>query len=312
MLENFDGFNILFWAISIIVFCILVIYFYKSKTSAPKKDKKMDLEEIFEKIDAAGYNYDPYQDIFYTKIDAWQREMGYSRLYDEAAAPLSMIIDCEPIYFEYDGKRWMIEFWKGQYGMNTGCEVGVYTTDGPDLNIPGVFNGTFYNCASDEDLLELSYSLYKNGKTLFEGKDKHWWLTGFYLGEFSEPSELIMHLEITLKDEIMRNAFVEGLRNAGYEDDKISIKDKRVSIIFDEPKTSQPITRIAETDRITQRKNKLLCDTYRELTSDYDEFPEKIMAVQEMSPEIFYNILNIGKVKELFSSFEDIRKYLYK
>ena len=70
------------------------------------------------------------------------------------------------------------------------CEIGVYSTEGPDLNIPGVFNGTFYYCVDDEDLLEMSYTLYKKDKVLFRYHDIHWWLTGFSLGEFSEPSDL--------------------------------------------------------------------------------------------------------------------------
>ena len=35
-------------------------------------------------------------DIFYSLNDCWQRDFGYCRLYDEACAPLAMIIDCEP------------------------------------------------------------------------------------------------------------------------------------------------------------------------------------------------------------------------
>ena len=67
------------------------------------------LDEILNNL---GYSYDYFQDIFYSDINAWQREMGYTRLYDEAAAPMSMIIDCEPIYFEYDNRQWLVEFWK--------------------------------------------------------------------------------------------------------------------------------------------------------------------------------------------------------
>ena len=70
-------------------------------------------DEVDKAIGAAGYSYDMKQDMFYSRMDAWQREMGYCRLYDEVAAPCGMIIDCEPINFEYDGKKWLIEFWKG-------------------------------------------------------------------------------------------------------------------------------------------------------------------------------------------------------
>jgi len=102
-------------------------------------------------------------------------------LYDEAAAPLGMIVDCEPIHFEYKGKRWLIQFWKG-----------VYATDKPDINIPGLFKGTFYNSIKDDEFLWMSFTLKKNGKVLFERGDRHWWLTGFKLGEFSQPWELTM------------------------------------------------------------------------------------------------------------------------
>jgi uncharacterized protein (DUF927 family) len=54
----------------------------------------------------AGFAYSKQQDIFYSTLNAWQRSFGYSRLYDEAAAHFAMIVDSEPIYFDYDGKRW--------------------------------------------------------------------------------------------------------------------------------------------------------------------------------------------------------------
>ena len=50
------------------------------------------------------FGYDPHQDVFYTIIDPWQRKMGYTRLYDEAAVLSFMVLDSEPIYFEYDNK----------------------------------------------------------------------------------------------------------------------------------------------------------------------------------------------------------------
>ena len=268
-------------------------------------------DELYEIIESAGYSYDTEQDIFYSNLDSWQREMGYCRLYDEAAAPLNMIIDCEPIYFEYEGKRWMIEFWKGQYGMTTGGEIGVYTAEGPDLDIPGLFNGTFYNCASNTDLLYMAYSLVKNGKVLLTRNDKHWWLTGFKLGEFSEPSELTMYLTIALKNTVMRNAFIQGLKDAGYSEDEIFIDKTIVGLIFKEPRTPQPITRIAGTDWLIQRKNELLCNKYQEITAQYDRFPDKMKTIRKQAPEIYDTILNgIGKTKQLFEVFEKIKEYL--
>src|SRR5690554_2275110 len=72
------------------------------------KKKNIDFDDFEKLIKKAGYAYDPVQDIFYSVINAWQRKFGYSRFYDEMAAHCSMIIDCEPFYFEYNGKNWLI------------------------------------------------------------------------------------------------------------------------------------------------------------------------------------------------------------
>lgn len=272
--------------------------------------KRIRDETLYKTIAAAGYSYDSKQDIFYSNMFAWQRKMGYCSLYDEACAPLGMIIDCEPICFSYEGKRWLIEFWKGQYDMCTGCEIGIYITEKPDLNIIGVFKGPFYYSAREGDQLEMSFCLKKNGSILFTREDTHWWLTGFKLGEFSEPSELTMDIKIVLKDEIMRNAFVQGLKNAGYSEDQLIINENVVEFIFNKPHTPQPSTRTKETDKIIQRKNEILCDKYQEITGPYNSFPDKINAIQQQAPELYKSIINIGKTKELFKNYKKIKSYL--
>jgi len=272
-----------------------------------KQDLDLGKDAVDKGIEIAGYGYDSEQDIFYCNMDAWQRKMGYSRLYDEASATLGMIVDCEPIYFEYGGKGWLVEFWKGQYDLCTGCEVGVYTTEETELNTVEMRKNTFYNCASNEDRLKISFSLIKNGETLFSRNDKHWWLAGFKLGEFSEPSELKMKLIITLKDNTMCNAFVEALMKAGYSEKEIIVDENinTVSLVFDEPRTPQPVTRTAETDRITQKKNKMLCDSYKRITQVYDNLKDKINAIKEKSPEIYEDILNEEELRRYLKNLRD-------
>ncbi|NLV89240.1 MAG: DUF4474 domain-containing protein, partial [Tissierellia bacterium] len=151
------------------------------------ENKKIkDVYTLNEFLRPYGLAYDPHQDVFYTIIDPWQRKMGYTRLYDEAAVLSFMVLDSEPIYFEYDNKSWMIEFWKGQYGMATGFEIGIYYTSQPDLSNK-TFNWTLYDCADDENMLKMRFELFKNHVSLIKRKGKHWWLTGFKLGEFSQP-----------------------------------------------------------------------------------------------------------------------------
>ncbi len=273
-------------------------------------DGKINFDALGEIIDTAGYAYNPEKDIFFSTMEAWQRKMGYCRLYDEAAAPLGMIIDSEPIYFSYGGKKWLIEFWKGQYGMTTGCEVGVYTTSGPDLNIPEVFNGTFYTCASNRDRLYMQCYLSKNGQKLLSRKHRHWWLTGFKLGEFSEPSELVLDIYITFKDKKMRNAFLTSLKELGYTEDEFEIRKRIVAIRFDKPHSKQPYSRSASTDAIVLKRNKMFCEQYQAITKGYASFTDKLKAVKEQSPSLYKEIMNIGKTLPLFDTFDKITKYL--
>lgn len=58
----------------------------------------------------------PEEEILVSTEDAWQRKYGYEALYDALAPHFNMIFDYYPVYFDYQGKTWLIEFWKGLYG----------------------------------------------------------------------------------------------------------------------------------------------------------------------------------------------------
>ncbi len=202
---------------------------------------------------AAGFLYDPGQDIIYSRMDPLQRQFGYAYGYDAAALAMDAIIDCEPIFFDYAGKHWMIELWKGQYGLETGCEIGVYTrpigsnspiyalldaTVGRRPGDPNPSHNLFFDCANDNELLEMSSTLYKNGQRLFcRGPEKQWWLTGFKWGVYSHPDELTMDVSITCLDTTMRNALVYALVDMGYS---ISVSSTTVRFTFATPSTHQP------------------------------------------------------------------------
>src|SRR5262249_33991624 len=54
---------------------------------------------------AAGFLYDPRQDIIYSRMDPLQRQFGYAYGYDLGALGMDAILDCEPIFFDYAGKH---------------------------------------------------------------------------------------------------------------------------------------------------------------------------------------------------------------
>lgn len=268
------------------------------------------IAELNQEIKPFGFAYEPYQDIFYSQMNPWQRELGYCRLYDEASAALSMIIDSEPITFEYNGRKWLIEFWKGQYGMNTGGEVGIYYTTGPSLNIPGIFNGTFYYCLKDEDCINMSFVLRKNGNILFTRNGYHWWLTGFKLGEFSKPSELTMDIVLELYDKRMAYTYVNALLKAGYKEDEFSVSGNKVMVHYAKPHTPQPVTRTAFTDFIMQRNNESFCNAYNHLTADYTDTIDKLEVVRRESPGMYDQILSLGKPRAAYEAFGTIKKHI--
>ena len=108
---------ILFLIILFAIVC-LILFHWKKKRIIRKIcclsmcDKCKFLNEL---VAPLGYEYDVGQDIFTSTTDAWQKYYGYTDFYDKAAALGSMIFDCQPVYFNYDNRTWLIEFWKGQY-----------------------------------------------------------------------------------------------------------------------------------------------------------------------------------------------------
>ena len=167
-----------------------------------------------------GFGYSTSEKCFYATGNAWQRNFGYSDLYDKTSQLIAISYDTSKIFFVYEGKEWMIQLWKGQYGfVLLGAEVGVY-------NRPqGSSASTYFECASDEEMLPIGLTLYKDGSQLFSRKPKNsWWMTGFVPGQMGVGAmvgskytkTLSATTKITFKDEAMRKAFVIGLKKCSY------------------------------------------------------------------------------------------------
>ncbi|MBT8339719.1 MAG: DUF4474 domain-containing protein [Desulfatitalea sp.] len=196
----------------------------------------------------AGFKYDPDQDILFSRRDARQRRFGYAYAYDVAApAIISAIIDCEPFFFIYDDKHWMIELWKGHYGLGPGGEIGVYVSPRPDPILDATIghrphdpdNGKFFVCAKDSERLQMSFTLNCNGTSLFSREPQmHWWLTGFKWGILSTPEQLTMDLKIGFPNGVMKEQFILAVDRAGY--DNIQIDGNTVGFTFARPTTKQP------------------------------------------------------------------------
>lgn len=157
-----------------------------------------------------GFDFDSKQGIFYNPKYPWQRNFGFCEIYDACAPITMMFYDTQRYKFDYEGKNWMIQVWKGQYGITSGAEIGVYTKS-PDNPVE------FYSCASDEDCLKMSFDLYKKGELFFHREDEsHWWLTGFAPLTATSAADFDMKASITCKSTEMAKAFAGALEDNGY------------------------------------------------------------------------------------------------
>lgn len=253
------------------------------------------LELLDEVLEPAGFAYDPVQRIFYSRMNGWQRRYGYCRAYDEAAAHFSMIFQCEPFYFYYDNKEWLLEFWKGQYGMTTGGEVGLYFREKTPFSEDSKTRHTaLFQAAEEKDFPLVSMRLLKKEQELFRRSSRHWWLTGFVLGEFSKPKQLRMETRLCFKNPAMAQAAAKAIRLAGYERAQVTLFHNCVYFRFEKPKTRQPFFQKKLFVLFKQLRNYILCKQYRKFIGNVEEVPEKLLSLKQKRPKLFRKLLQIG------------------
>lgn len=157
----------------------------------------------------SGYNFSIEEMMVYTTVDCWMRNFGFCVMYDVLAnsMPISYSYVTRRFRFEYDGLEWMIQIWKGNYFISNGAEVGLYYRE------PGKNIGTFYNCATPEQELEMSLEVLIGDTLLFERPlQKHWWISGFHLSSRRYiPSTLTLKSTIVMPDEEMLEAFTASI-----------------------------------------------------------------------------------------------------
>lgn len=165
---------------------------------------------IGEIVLAAGFRYDKEQGIFYSESESFQRNLGYGAVYDVGAAFFGMYYDTIRLKFNYDKYDWMIQIWKGRYGITTGAEMGVYYKK-QDTEVE------FYACADDDSKITMSFALYKgNDLYMTRGPEPHWWLTGFKLFDMISPEELTLHATFFMDNMDMANALEEAILDLGF------------------------------------------------------------------------------------------------
>lgn len=172
------------------------------------------------------YSYD-YGGYYYANDKlSWQENFGFARVYDFVAPYVGMEYDYIRVFFTYDDEDFMVQMWKGQYGVMYGGEIGIYNRDADGLDTQPF---TFYNAASRRYWPTMDMSVYhqekegdlpKDYKLLFKRPtDKYWWCTGFVPGtlrQYEPADELRIEATLTFNDAQMASLFADGIRNCGF------------------------------------------------------------------------------------------------
>ena len=252
------------------------------------EEKLQTLETI---ISPFGYCYDPARDYFSTTLNAPQRTFGYTALYDRYAPCFGMVFDCLPVYFDYRGRTWLIEIWKGQYGINAGCEIGVYKAEGLVTSL--MRKTALFQSVGDEELLPMFIQLYQRGTLFLETCRRHWWLTAFRMGAYCEPRELEVQAGITFPNAEMQHAFVGALRERG--DVEFSVRGLQVGIRFCACTSCElPWLRRIRC-RYEQWKNRILCKLFNRVTRPFTCGMDQLLDLYYCLPRLIRCVFCFGK-----------------
>ncbi len=225
----------LFILFLIALVCMLFGHFRRKKIICKIKcmDKCQKCSLLEELAAPFGYTYHCCCSFFSSTLDAWQKDAGYTWFYDYMAPRFQMVFDSLPVYFDYRGRTWLIEFWKGQYGINTGAEIGTYHAD--RLLSEAEYQVAHFSAVDEHEMLSCSLHLSEADGTYVKLSEKHWWLTAFLPGVFSRPGDLCLKSSLYFPHEEMLTAFYNGLCKAGYPADQITIQNLCLSFTFHRP-----------------------------------------------------------------------------
>ncbi len=100
-----------------------------------------------------------------------KRKVGYNKATAGTAGISDSYLDTLRVYFTYNNKDWLIEFWKGEYGKtHVGGEVGFYTNSTPSSTGTAPLSASIgetkvFNAVGHDDRLNCSVQLWQYVKS---------------------------------------------------------------------------------------------------------------------------------------------------
>lgn len=256
------------------------------KRAARKKVNALSINEKEEILDNLikpfGYAYEATQDIFMTRQNAPQKLFGYTSAYDRSAPYFNMVYDYETIYFDYNNRTWLVEMWKGQYGINSGCELGIYYAD--EVVPPEKYASTLFKAAHDDDNLFITLKLNRHAsakekcsKRLGQIRQRHWWPCIFKMGLFSKPDELFVNTSIRFKDYAMLRSFIKSFTQT-LPSTFYKLNGRTVYFTFSKSERKYSFFRKL-VRRFSLTSCHLLCKWFNHLTKDFSTTGDKLLYI---------------------------------
>lgn len=171
-----------------------------------------------------GYDYNVLDFLVTNPKNGWMRKMGFNVMYDILGEAVFMDCETERIKFEYNGTKYMVQLWKGNYtSLTNGAEIGLYyLEDGRWFH---------YSVVPDEELADMSMALYHGDEMLYKQDTiRHWWISGFKPGPIYDHDDLRLEATIDFLDaERAAKVYEAGCNTKGMQ---MTLEGSAVNIIW--------------------------------------------------------------------------------
>lgn len=168
----------------------------------------------------------------YTQL-AVNRRFGFNKA-SNSSLP-NTYLDTIRVYFTYNNKDWLIEFWKGEYAMaSVGCEIGLYCNNNPSSPKNGPLDASIgenkqFKAVDDKDAMYCSMELWQYikpsdaepVKRIDFGRRRCWWAAAFedaVLDKHSDRTTLVMRGSIEFPTTEMMELFLNALEERGFKE----------------------------------------------------------------------------------------------
>lgn len=164
-----------------------------------------------------------------------KRSVGYNKATASSAAIPDSYLDTLRVYFTYNNKDWLIEFWKGEYGKtHVGGEVGIYTNGTPSSTGTSQLSASegeakVFNAAGHSERLNCSVQLWQYVKstdpepisvasTAMKVCQRNYGFKEGVLENVKYRSTIVMSAKIEFPTLDMRDLFTFALDEKGFQE----------------------------------------------------------------------------------------------